>query len=175
VSQELLDWVTAYLEADEEIVVPVKRMWNEWRAAHAEPDLPAFSALVLADDRIEAMGAVDYDEGMVLDAQEAAEYTEQMEASGYYSGPRVKLKSRELTFEHVARMITRHNDRLEAALNAARAAMPADIGEQEEGALIHVLELAKELREKLREAGLELDDPPGDEAEGDDADAGKPS
>jgi len=158
-----------YLEADEEIVVPIKRMWNEWRANHAEPGLDEFAALVLADERVEAMGGIDYDEGLELGPGEEAEYNEQMEQAGYYSGTRVKLKSRELTFEHVARMISRHHERLEAALDAARAAMPEDIDEQEEGALIHVIELAKELRAKLREAGLDMEAGPPPAEDEDDA------
>jgi hypothetical protein len=151
--------VVAYLEADADIVVPIKKMWNEWHAAQAEPSLEEFTALVLADERIEPMGQVDYEEGVdALDPLEEAEYKRRMEESGYFSGLRVKLKSRELTFEHVARMISRHHDRLEAALSAARESMPEDIDEQEEGALIHMIELAKELRQKLREAGLEIDE-----------------
>ena len=43
-SSELLDWVYAYLERDEDIVVPIKKMWNEWHAMHAEPSLEAFTA-----------------------------------------------------------------------------------------------------------------------------------
>ena len=38
-SAELFYWVQAYLERDEEIVVPIKKMWNEWHAIHEEPYL----------------------------------------------------------------------------------------------------------------------------------------
>lgn len=155
-SEELLAWVVAYLERDEEIVVPVKKLWNEWHTAHAEPALEAFTALVLADDRIEAMGEVDHDDGLeALSPADQAAQRQQMEAAGYFSGQRVKLKTRELTVEHVTRMITRHNERLEAALQAAYESMPPDLDEMEEGALLQVMELARELRRKLREAGLE--------------------
>jgi hypothetical protein len=165
-SLSLLEWVISYLEVDDEIVVPVKRMWNEWYSEHGAPPLEEFTAQVLADSRIEAMGEVDYDEGLEITAADGEQYARQMEASGYFSGPRVKLKTRDLTFEHVARMITRHNDRLEAALTAARETMPEDLDEMEEGALIHVMELAKDLRAKLREAGLDLDQIPPDDEEG---------
>ena len=38
-SDDPLDWVIEYLEADEDIVVPIKKMWNEWEAEHREPHL----------------------------------------------------------------------------------------------------------------------------------------
>jgi hypothetical protein len=163
----MLDWVSAYLEQDEEIVVPVKKMWNEWRTAHAEPSLDDFMEQVLADDRFEEMGGVDHTEDMDdLSPEERDEYVRDMEAQGYFSGPRVKLKSREITLDHIARMIKKHNDRMENALRQARASMPEDVSEEEEGALIHIMELAKRFREHLREAGLEADEGgDGDETE----------
>jgi hypothetical protein len=155
----MLDWVCAYLERDEEIVVPVKKMWNEWHAAHAEPSFADFMAQVLADERVEEMGGVDHTEDMDdLSPDERDEYVRDMEAQGYFSGPRAKLKTRALTLEHIAQMIKKHNDRMENALRQAREAMPEDVSEEEEGALIHIMELAKRFREHLREAGLEPDD-----------------
>ena len=155
---DLAQWVITYLEADEDIVVPIKKMWNEWQAEQREPSLEVFSAIVLADERIEDMGGVDHDRDLEFDGlDEQLAYEAQMEAAGYYSGPRVKLKSRELTLAHIAKMITRHNDRMEAALQSARESMPEDVDEMEEGALIQAIELARELREKLREAGLDLE------------------
>jgi hypothetical protein len=47
---------------------------------------------------------------------------------------------------------------MEAALHAARALMPEDASEADEGKVIDVLAHLEELRGKLREAGLE---PPG--------------
>jgi hypothetical protein len=95
-----------------------------------------------------------------LSPEERAEYEEDMEAHGFYSGPRVKLKSRQITREHVASMLKKHNDRMEWALRQARAAMPEDASEAEEGNLIDVIQLARKLRRDLREAGLE---PPKDD------------
>lgn len=101
---ELLNWVCDYLERDETIVVPIKKMWNDWRDRHDSPSLAEFTALVLADERIEAMGEVDHNADMEFESDaERAAYERDMEAHGYFSGPRVKLKSRELTREHMAR------------------------------------------------------------------------
>jgi len=158
-SVEFLDWVYTYLENDEEIVVPIKKMWNEWRASHVEPGLAEFTAAVLADERFEEMGGVDHTENMEgLSPEELADYERDMEAKGYFSGPRIKLKSREISLEHIARMLKKHNDRMETALRQAREAMPPDVSEEEEGALIHIMELAKRFRRRLRQAGLEPND-----------------
>jgi hypothetical protein len=158
-SSELLNWVYAYLERDEEIVVPIKRMWNEWHVLHSEPSLDDFTALLLADDRFEEMEGVDHNEGLEWDSpEEFEEYVRDMEAVGFFSGPRLKLKARELTLEHITRMIKLHNDRMEAALQQARAVMPDDVSEEEEGQLIDIIALAQELRQQLREAGLDPDE-----------------
>ena len=160
-NDEVQTWVRDYLQRDEDIVVPVKKMWNAWQAEHAGPALETFTALILADAMIEAMGGVDHAEGFEeWSPEEIEEYRQEMEDLGYYSGPRVKLKARELTLEHIVKMITKHNDRMEAALHQARASMPEDIDEAQEGMLIDAQVQAAQLREQLREAGLYADDEP---------------
>ena len=158
---ELIQWVRAYLKRDEDIVVPIKRMWNEWYTAHGTPLLAEFTRIVLSDDRIEEMPGVDHTGDMEgMDSEEKEEYERDMEAHGFYSGPRVKLKSRQITREHIARMLKKHNDRMEWALQQARAAMPEEASEAEEGKLIDVIMRARKLRRDLRATGLE---PPEDE------------
>lgn len=159
-SSELLEWVHTYLEQDEEIVIPIKKMWNEWQITHTRLALDAFIALLLADERFEDVGGVDHTEGMEwMTPEEMAEYVRDMEEVGFFSGPRLKLKSRELTLEHITNMIKKHNDRMEEALRQARATMPDEVDEQEEGQLIEIMALAEQLRQHLREADLEPDDP----------------
>ena len=159
-SSELLEWVHTYLAQDEEIVVPIKKMWNEWRITHTGPVLDVFIALLLADERFEDVGDVDHTEGREwMTPEEMAEYVRDMEEVGFFSGPRLKLKSRELTLEHITSMIKKHNDHMEEALRQARATMPEEVDEQEEGQLIEIMALAEQLRQHLREAGLEPDDP----------------
>lgn len=166
-TSEWLDWVQAYLERDDNIVVPIKKMWVEWHATHAEPELAAFTAGILADDRFEDMGGVDHAEDMSdLGPEELEAYLRDMEALGYYSGPRVKLRAREITLEHIARMIARHHTRMEDALRQAHEAMPEEIDEQTEGMLIEAQVKAAQLREQLRDAGLYDDEAPNEEKTG---------
>ncbi len=156
---ELLEWVNAYLENAEDIVVPIKKMWNEWYAGHEEPLLEEFAAQVLADPRNEEEHGVDHNEGMEwMSPEELAEHEREMEENGFFSGPRVKLKSREITIEHLARMIKKHNDRMEWALQEARKSMPEDLSEPQEGELIDLIEKVKEFRSELRGLGLEAGD-----------------
>lgn len=158
-STELLEWGNNYLEKDEDIVVPIKKMWNEWYAAHEEPSLEEFTAAVLADPRNEAARGVDHNDGMEwMTPEELAEYERDMEEKGFFSGPRVKLKSREITLEHISRIIKKHNERMEWALNQAREVMPDDISEPQEGELIDLIEKVKEFRKELRKLGLEAGD-----------------
>ena len=158
---ELIQWVRAYLKRDEDIIVPIKRMWNEWYTARGTPLLAEYTRIVLSDDRIEEMPGVDHTGDMEgMDSEEKEEYERDMEAHGFYSGPRVKLKSRQITREHIARMLKKHNDRMEWALQQARAAMPEEASEAEEGKLIDVIMRARKLRRDLRATGLE---PPEDE------------
>ena len=153
---ELIQWARGYLARDEDIVVPVKRMLNEWFATRGTPALEEFTRIVLSDEKTEEMPGVDHGEGMEgMDPEEKEEYTRDMEEHGFYSGPRAKLKSRKITREHIAKMLKKHNDRMEWALQQARAAMPKDASEADEGTLIDVIERARQLRRHLRKAGLE--------------------
>jgi hypothetical protein len=60
--------------------------------------------------------------------------------------------------EHIAKIIKKHNDRMEWALQQARESLPEEASEQEEGALIEIQFKARQLRRQLREIGLEPDE-----------------
>lgn len=158
-SSELLEWTYTYLKQDEDIIVPIKKIWHEWRSTHAEPPLERFTELLRVDERFEEIVGVDHTEGLEWDSQEELdEYVYDMEEMGFFSGPRLKLKEREISLEYIANMIKKHNDRLETALCHAREAMPDDVNEQEEGQLIEIMVRVEEFRQHLRDIGLEFDD-----------------
>jgi len=166
-SAELVEWVYARLERDEDIVVPLRKLWQEWRAAHAESQFNDFAAQVLADERIEEMHGVNHGEGLEwMNAEELAEYLDEMQDLGFFTGPRAKLKAREITLEHIVQMLKKHNDRTEWALQQARATLPQAADERVEGALIDIQYKAQQLRRQLREVGLEAAEPEQDTATG---------
>jgi hypothetical protein len=158
-SDEMLEWVRAYLERDEDIVVPIKKMWNEWHLSHPESLLDEFTAAILADEQVEHMASVDHNRGLEeATLEEKAEHEQRMEELGYFSGPRVKLKSREITREHIANMLKKHTDRMEKALRDARSVMPEDISEPDEGKLIDAIAMTRKLKKMLRKIGLGSDE-----------------
>jgi hypothetical protein len=135
-------------------------MWNEWHAEHGTPTLEEFTAAVLADPEVEEMQGVNHAEGLEeLGPDDLAAHLQQMERDGFYSGPRAKLRARDITADHIARMIKKHNDRMAAALHASRSVTPEDADEADEGKVIDILAKIEDLRRALRKAGLE---PPED-------------
>lgn len=98
-STELLNWVHKCLDEDEEIIVPLKKLWrrryNDWSG---KVSFEEFARLVLADDRFEQVYSIE------LDAR--------LEAFGLFAGPRVKLRSREITEEGILLLVRKHNERI---------------------------------------------------------------
>jgi hypothetical protein len=93
---QMLDWVNRRLGEDEDVIVPLKRLWKEWHAMNGEPSLEEFSVIVLSDARFEHLYSVEQDP--------------QMETFGYFSGPRIKLRSREITQQCVLKLIKKYNE-----------------------------------------------------------------
>jgi hypothetical protein len=84
-----------------------------------------------------------------------------MEALGFFGGPRVKMKHREITIEHVAKMLKKQSDNMMSALWSAYDVRPEDLDEEEDGELLDLIARAEELRQKIQE--MELRNP--DDAE----------
>ena len=152
--------------------MPIKKLWNTWRAQNDDaPALDDFTAQLLADERFEEMPGVDHTEGLEgLSPDELAEELREMESLGFFSGPRIKLASREITLEHITAMIKKHNDRMQSALHQAHDSMPDDISEQDEGQLLDIMAMAEELRKKLQALGLDMPDGEEETEEDDEAD-----
>jgi hypothetical protein len=74
-----------------------------------------------------------------------------MEDLGFYSGPRAKLKSREIRREDLERILQRHTDNLLAALRGAWKTRPPSDQEAEDQ-LLDLLALAQRLQRETMEA-----------------------
>lgn len=159
----LTDWAAGILETDEEILVPVKKLWVQYTARNPGISLDDFTRALEADPRFEFMEGTDLEEGLEdWTEEERAEHIAEMEALGFFGGPRVKLVSREITREHVARMIAKHTDNMLNALWSAYDVRPEDLDPEEDAELLDLIARAKELQLNLREI-LEL--PPDDQAQ----------
>ena len=148
----LTDWASDLLETDEEILVPVKKLWSAYTAAGSRVSLAEFTRELEDDARLEFMEGTDHKEGFEdWSAEELAEYEADMEAHGIFSGPRVKLKSRAITPEHIAKMIKKHTDRMMENLWKAYDVRPEDLGEDADQELLDLVASAKEFKLKAEE------------------------
>ena len=97
-SQEILDWVHKCLKDDEDVIVPLKKLWSRRYGFAGEPSFEEFAQAVLRDSRFEQLYSLDHDP--------------RLEEFGYFAGPRVKLRSREITGQCVFRIVQKHNERI---------------------------------------------------------------
>ncbi len=95
--QQITDWVAQELATAEEFYVPVKKLWVALQRMAEMPrlSLEEFTRLLEADERFEFEEGIDFGEGFPAEMQE--EERANMEDLGFYSGPRAKLKDREIT------------------------------------------------------------------------------
>ncbi len=150
-SQQITDWVAQELATVDEFYVPVKKLWMELcrMAEMPHPSLEEFTRLLEHDERFEFEEGIDFGEGFPEEMQE--EERANMEEIGFYSGPRAKLKSREVTREDLERILQHHTDNLLAALRGAWETRPP--GDQEaEDQLLDLLALAQRLQRETLEA-----------------------
>jgi hypothetical protein len=144
---QLSDWAAGVLETDEEIVVPVKKLWKVYIARDSNLSVEALMLELESDARFEFMDGSDPEERFDdWSEQEIAEYEEEMETRGYFNGPRVKLKSRELSAEHIAKMIAKHTDRIVQSLWSMYDARPEDLNEDAVQELLDIMVRAKKFQ-----------------------------
>ncbi len=150
---KIVDWAAGVLETDEEILVPAKKLWKEYSVRDTGVTLEEFKRALEHDARFEFMAGIDHDDELEgLSKEERSDYERDMEAEGFFSGTRVKLKSRALTPDHIAKMIKKHTDRMMGALWAAYDIRPEDLDEKSEQELLDIIVQAKNLQLKAQEA-----------------------
>nr|HID14389.1 hypothetical protein [Anaerolineae bacterium] len=144
--------VIEILETDPDFFVPVKKLWLmlQGEGLALDLDLETFHAQLEADDRFEFTEGVDHTEGFEDDPEFAAEMEREMEALGFYSGPRVKLASREMTAEDVFAAMARSLARMNEALQGAWETRPEDDPETED-MLLDILAAGQKLEREVKE------------------------
>ena len=139
------------LEIEPDFFVPVKKLWLMLQGEGLAPDIELEDLnRALADDvRFEFTPGVDHKEGLEDDPELAEEMEREMEALGFYSGPRVKLVSREMTAEDVFAAMARSLTRMNEALQGAWEARPK--GDQEtEDQLLDILAAGQKLDREIQ-------------------------
>lgn len=151
----LLDLAEQILAADENVIVPVKKLW--WRLQEENPTpvppLDEFTALLRADERFEFMlEEQDTDQDDLYSGwtpEQIAAEEQIMEELGFFRGPRVKLARVELTRDLVMLMLTRHLENLTEALKGAWETRPE--GEEIEDQLGEIWEKTMQLKEAIEQ------------------------
>ena len=141
-----VEWAAEVLGSGEDILVPVKKLWLDMQSQGigAGLSVEAFTAMLEADGRFEFFEGVDHGEG---DEEERA----YMEELGFFSGPRVKLASRELTKDYIARMLRQSTQNMLEALEGAWETRP--VGDVEaERQLLEILTMAQRLKHEVDKA-----------------------
>ncbi len=140
--------VIEILETDPDFYVPIKKLWLMLQAEGLALDLELeeFHAQLEADDRFEIE---DFDDSLPGEPEEVAEIERDLEALGFFGGPRVKLASREMTAEDIMAGLLRSLERMNEALRGAWETRPAGDRETEEE-LLDALALGQEMEEEIR-------------------------
>ena len=148
-NKKTLNRVIDILKSDPDIYVPVKRLWLTLRQEGMDVDaeLEAFSDWLHNDTRFEFASGVSFE---TESPELREEGKREMEALGFFEGPRVKLTSREMTandiFTGLRNSLTRMND----ALQNAWETRPE--GDQEtEDQLLEILAAGQKLEREIQD------------------------
>lgn len=137
------------LENDPDFFVPVKKLWLTLREERLaiDIDLPSFYTMLLHDEQFEFTPGIDHKEGIAVPFEEEIET--EMEALGFYSGPRVKLTSREMTAEDIFAGLAQSLTRMNKALQNAWDSRPEQDQETEDQ-LLEILAAGQKLEREVQ-------------------------
>jgi len=150
--------VVDILKTAPDFFVPVKKLWLmlQGEGLALNLNLETFHAQLEADERFELMPGVDHKEGFEDNREFAEEMERGMEARGFYSGPRIKLVSREMMAEDVFAAMAHSLARMNEALQGVWETRPEDDQEIEDqllGILAAGQKLEREIRELTKQPG----------------------
>jgi len=137
------------LETDPDFYVPIKKLWLmlQGEGLALDLELEEFQAQLEEDDRFEIE---DFDDSLPGDPEVVAEIERDLEAMGFFGGPRVKLASREMTAEDIMAGLLRSLQRMNEALRGAWETRPEGDWETEEE-LLDALAIGQEMEEEIRQ------------------------
>jgi hypothetical protein len=142
VSREAQEVIVSILEKTVDFYVPVKKIWKELSSqGYNLPNYDNFLRFLKKDKRFEVRK---------FKGQEFGD-EEEMEELGFYSGPRVKLKSRKITKEDMQRIILKHAQNVIDNLVKVYQVKPEDLPSDKEDELIELMRRTKDLKEEIEE------------------------
>jgi hypothetical protein len=150
--EKTLERVIEVLETDPDIYVPVKRLWLMLQQEGLETDdeMEVFSNQLSADDRFEFAPGVSLGMESAISPQVREQGEREMEALGFFGGPRVKLISREMTAEDIFTGLRNSLVRMNDALQNAWETRP-DGDPETEDQLLEILSAGQKLEREIQE------------------------
>lgn len=141
ISKESQEAILAILEKAEDFYVPVKKIWKElnWQG-HRLPNYNDFLKILKKDKRFE-----------IKEFKELKFEDEETEELGFYSGARIKLRSRKITKEDIQRITLKHAQNVIDNLVKTYQTKPDNLPPEKEDELIELMRRAKRLKEKIEE------------------------
>ena len=160
--KKTLKRVVEILESDPDIYVPLKKLWvmlqDEGLVVDAE--LEDFIEELRADTKFEFAPGLNIGPESAPSSELLEEREREMEALGFFSGPRVKLVAREMTADDIFTGLRNSLTRMNEALQNAWQTRPE--GDQEtEDQLLEILgagqKLEREIQELLDQSSVKKD------------------
>jgi hypothetical protein len=142
---KILTRMTDLLQTDPDFFVPVKKLWLMLQAEGLELNLEEFQQLLQEDERFEMTPGENRREGFEADPK----LIKEMENLDIYTGPKVKLASREMTAEDIFTGMTRSLNRMNQALQNAWEARPPEDQETEDQ-LLEILATGQRLEREIQ-------------------------
>jgi hypothetical protein len=146
--RHIVSRITNILENDPDFFVPIKKLWLELQTEGYDINLEELQHVLLAYNQFEVTPDVDHP-GFQGNPELADETEHEMEALGFYSGPRVKLVSREMTVEDIFAGMTRSLTRMNQALQSAWETRPTD-DQATEDQLLEILAAGQRLEREIQ-------------------------
>ena len=137
------------LETDPDVFVPIKKLWKTLQADELELSLEEFQQMLQEDEHFEIAHGVDHSARLEADSELAKAMEQEMEGLGFYSGPRVKLASREMTAEDIFVGMTRSLKRMNQTLQSAWETRPPEDQETEDQ-LLEILAAGQRLEREIQ-------------------------
>jgi di/tripeptidase len=140
--------ITEILATDPDFFVPIKKLWLILQEDGLSLDIDEFQQMLQEDERFEFAPGVNHKAGFENNPEMAEKTALEMEAQGFYSGPRVKLVSREMTAKDIFEGMARSLERMNQALQNAWDARPQD-DQDTEDQLLEILAAGQRLQREI--------------------------
>jgi hypothetical protein len=148
-------------KTDPDFYVPVKKLWLmlQGEGLAIDMEMQDLYRMLANDERFEFTDGMEHTLGFEDDPEFRNEIDREIEAQGFYGGPRVKLVSREMTAEDVFAAMTRSVARMNEALQGAWETRPEEDTELDDQ-LLDILAAGQKLEREIQRLIEEQERPP---------------